>query len=128
MPGPVSITRMTVSPSSQSSTNSTRPPSGGELHCVVDQIDNGLEQKIAVALHRRPIGSFGPKGDTLVLGDRTVEIAHFANQRGELDLAKPFSPSAMLDFRNAQQRRDRGQQLVETSDRLIGKISIANTI
>jgi hypothetical protein len=40
---------------------------GGELHCVVDQIDNGLEQKIAVALHRRPIGSFGPKGDTLVL-------------------------------------------------------------
>src|SRR3981081_1186417 len=119
MPGPVSITRMTVSPSLQSST-SHASAFGGEFHCVVDQIDNGLEQKIAVALHRRPIGSFGPKGDTLVLGDRSVEIAPVAKQRGELDLAKPFAPSAMLDFRNAQQRRDRGQQLVETSDRLIG--------
>jgi len=47
---------------------------GGELHCVVDQIDNGLEQKIAVALHRRPIGSFGPKGDTLVLAVRAGQL------------------------------------------------------
>jgi hypothetical protein len=52
--------------------------------------------------------------------DRIVEIANFANQRGELDLAKPLAPAAMLDFRNAQQRRDRGQRLVETGDRLIG--------
>src|SRR5260221_357751 len=90
------------------------------LLCVLEQIDNSLEQKSAVALHRRSIGSFGPKDDTLVLGDRIVEIANFANQRGELDLAKPLAPAAMLDFRNAQQRRDRGQRLVETGDRLIG--------
>src|ERR1700687_1659851 len=93
---------------------------GGEFNGVVDQIGNGLEKKIAVAAHSRPIGSLDPKGDTLVLGDRVVEIAHFANQRGKLDLAKPFAPAPMLDFRNAQQRRDCGQRLVETSDRLIG--------
>src|SRR6266700_756085 len=79
-----------------------------------------LEQKLAVAVHGRLICSFDPKGDTLVLGDRVVEIAHLAQQRGEPDLAEPFEPPAMLDFGNSQQRRDDGQRLVETGDRLIG--------
>src|SRR5580700_447943 len=93
---------------------------GAEFHGVIDQIGNGLEKQIAVAVHSRTFGGFHPKGDTLVLGDRLVEISRLANKGGEVDIAKSFAPAAMLDFRNAQQRRDRGQRLVETGDRLVG--------
>src|SRR6202035_3070249 len=96
------------------------PAFGSEFHGVVDQIGNGLEQQVAVAAYNCTIGRFDVKADTLVFGDRIVEIARFANESGELDLAKPFAPATVLDFRNAQQRRDGGQRLVEAGDRLIG--------
>jgi len=44
---------------------------------------------------------------TFVCGDRTVEIAHFANQRGELDLAKTFSRRRLCSISvNAQTATD----------------------
>src|SRR6516162_2360620 len=120
MPGPESRTLMTASPSRQSSATSTPRC---ELHCVVDQIGNCLKKKIAVTAHSRLIQRFDPKCDTLIVGDRVIEIAHFAHQRGKLDLAKPFSPSTLLDFRNAQECSDCSHRLVETGNRLIGNCS-----
>jgi hypothetical protein len=46
-------------------------------------------------------------------------FGHLARQRGEPDLAEPFEPAAVLDFGNAQQRRNYRQRLVETGDRLV---------
>ena len=61
----------------------------GKFHGVIDQIGDGLEQKIAVAVNRRLICRFDPKSDTLVLRDRVVEVADLAHQGAERDLAKP---------------------------------------
>src|SRR5271156_759912 len=93
---------------------------GGKFHGVVDQIGDGLEKQIAVAVHHRLIGGVNPKDNTFVLSDWIVEITHLAQQRGQSDLTKSFEPAAMLDLANAQQRSDDGQSLVETGDRLIG--------
>ena len=54
---------------------------GGKFNGVVDQICDGLEQKIAVATNGRLICTFDSKGDALVFGDWLVEIADLAYQR-----------------------------------------------
>ena len=67
----------------------------------------------------RLVANFDLKHDALILGNRLIEVAYLAHQRGELDLAKSFQPAAMLDLGNAQQRRDDGQRLVKAGDGLI---------
>jgi hypothetical protein len=62
----------------------------GKFHSVIDQIGDGLEQKIAVAMHRGLICRFDSQGDASVFGDWLVEIADLAYQRTERNLAKPF--------------------------------------
>src|SRR5580658_10165514 len=106
MPRPVSFTWITLSPSRRS-------------NGIVDQISDCLEKQIAVTVDSRLVGNFDLKADTLVLGDRFVEVAHLAQQRGELDLTEAFEPAVMLDLGNTQQRRDNGQRLVETANRLV---------
>ena len=119
MPGPVSLTRMTLSPSRRSKASATRPPAGVNFTALSTRLATASNKKIAVAMHDRRIGGLDLQGDALVLGDRLVEIAHLAHQRDELDLAEALEPAAVLDLGDAQQRRDDGERLVETGDRLI---------
>src|SRR5437660_2098220 len=65
------------------------------------------------------IWSFDMQREALVLGDRLVEVAYFADQRSELDLAEPFEPATMFYFGNAQEGCDDGQRLIETDNGLI---------
>src|SRR5580700_3799116 len=75
---------------------------GGELHGVVDQIGDGLEKEIAVAVNASVVHRLDLKGDTFVLGDRFIEIAHLLQQRSEPHAAESVEPAAMLDLCNAQ--------------------------
>ena len=92
---------------------------GSEFHGIVDQIGDGLKKEITVTMDGRLIGGLGLKGDMLVLGDRLIEVANLAHQRGELNLAKSFEAAVMLDLGNAQQGSEDGQRLVETANLLV---------
>jgi hypothetical protein len=54
------------------------PALGGEFDGVIDQIGDGLKQKIAVSVYCWLICSFDLQRETLVLGNRVVEIPYLA--------------------------------------------------
>src|SRR5262245_39685513 len=90
-----------------------------ELHGVIDQIGDRLEQEVAVAAHHCfDVGS-NFEGNVLVLGNRLVEVAHLAHDIRQGDLAEPFQAPALLDLGYSQQCRDDRQRLVESADGLI---------
>src|SRR5258708_3092807 len=59
------------------------------------------------------------EGDVFVLGNRLIEIANFAHEVRQRDLAESRQPAALLDLRTTRERRDYAERLVETADRAI---------
>ena len=64
----------------------------GKLDGIVDEIDDRLEQQIAVAAYLRDTGDADAQADLLVFGNRLVEVADQAKEIGE-----PTLPNARSD-------------------------------
>src|SRR6476660_7764020 len=82
MPGPVSVTpRWSCRFRAAGPIN---PASlGRELDRVVDQIGDRLDQQIPVATHIETLVKVNAQGDILVLGDRFINVADFAQLSGD---------------------------------------------
>src|ERR1700704_1419864 len=90
-----------------------------ELHRVVDNIGDRLEQQVAVAMHHRFVVGLYLENDALFLGDRLVEIADLPHQHRQCDVAEPGEPPIVLDLRDAQYRRYNGKRLIETANGVV---------
>jgi hypothetical protein len=87
MPGPVSVTpRWSCRFRAAGPIN---PASlGRELDRVVDQIGDRLDQQIPVATHIEILVNVNAQGDILVLGDRFINVADFAQHFMQRDAAE----------------------------------------
>src|SRR5205807_10100847 len=92
---------------------------GRELDRVVHEIRHRFEQQIAVAMDCRGGADMGVKPDALLLGNRLVHVANLAYDVPELHVGETIQSSHMLDLRDAQQRGDDSERLVEPDDRAV---------
>ena len=134
---------MTGPRSSRNSSIPTRPPRGGELQRIVDEVGDGLEDEIAVAADCHRIGTpNGPavrprgvpkrhaarepgvaserhEGDRLLFGDRQVEFADRIDDIIEVHRAESALTPALLDLGDAQDRRHGIEELIDVGDGLL---------
>ncbi len=94
----------------------------GELHRVVDQVRDRLEQEVAVALDRRQPGRHGEgQCDVLVLRHRLEELRRLAHHLAEIDGGEAGAAAPVLDLADAQDGGDHGEGLVDPGEALVDR-------
>ena len=74
---------------------------GRELDRIVDQVGERLDQQIPVATHIEILVNVNAQGDILVLGDRFINVADFAQHFMQRDAAETSRAAAIFDLGEA---------------------------
>ena len=69
-----------------------------ELHSVVDEIGDRLEQEIAIATHNDVRFGGNEEPYSLILGDGLIEIPDLPDEIPQCDMAKSGHPTAVFDL------------------------------
>lgn len=84
---------------------------------VVEQVADGLQPQVAVAVGRRAVRRrLDVETDVLVGEDHIVDLAHLLEHAVEVEVDERLPARALFELRDAQQRVERGEHLVGLGD------------